>query len=75
MVAFRSIDETAQLDIGYSFRTPQDAMENVSLVQDTLTITPSLMNRNETWADLLTLNKIEADDNLVVVQASTIRKT
>jgi hypothetical protein len=74
IIAFQTVEETAGLDIGYVFPSESDAAKNLPIVKHFLTKTPSLMERDSTWADKMPLDEIYTDGSLVIAEATTLRK-
>ena len=65
-----------QLEVLYTFPSDNVAKANVSLVRDSLTNQVSFDTLSLTkWSSLLTLSSVEQEQNLVVVRATTSRKT
>jgi hypothetical protein len=67
----RQEGDTTRLVLVYNYPTADAAAANRNTVLISLTETPSTQGANQTWADLLTVDRVMTVENQVVVQAHT----
>jgi len=70
-ITFRGVEEDTLVDLIYHYPSESVAQENISLVEKTLTETPSMASRRLIWGEKLTLEDIEVDQTIVVAHART----
>lgn len=72
LIAFRSAtDKPVQMDVAYSYPSPEEAMHDVQLVRESLTTTHSFRSISLIWSDFMILVSVEVRGSLVVAHATT----